>query len=107
MRVRSEPNVGVTSPVLQIVERLVTRLGEVRNLVALDPDRIQTVYSGLIEVGHALIVRNCTGVVTGSALDDLESEAAVLVDFEQIHGDVRGLKTLNPAERLVPTFGRL
>ena len=102
MRVRAEADVRLQRPILQIVPRFEARPREIGDLVARDSQRRQAFDGEFVEIGGGVVGGRIEGAVAHAAEQHFLAEAAVLVHFEHVDGDVLRGEALHPVERLAP-----
>src|SRR6202034_493855 len=102
VRVSADPDVGLEPPVFQVVTRFEPVPREIGDLIPHNPERGKAIDCGLIELGREIFARNSARTVTGTATENLLAQSAVFIHLEDVTGDVRRRKPLDPVKRAAP-----
>src|SRR6202012_479207 len=106
MGIRAEPYIRFTLPVLQIMDRLGTGSGEIRDFIAMDTVGLQHLDGGLVKVCDCIVGGNIACSVALAAEKDFRTETAVFIDFEHVDGDVRDVEPQSRFQGFAPAcFG--
>ena len=100
--VGAEADVRLQRPILQIVPRFEAGPREIGDLVARDPQRGQAFDGQFVEIGRGVVGGRIEGAVAHPAEQHFLAEAAILVHFEHVDGDVFRRQALHPVERFAP-----
>lgn len=107
MRVGTEADVGLACPVLEVVARFEAGAREVGDFVARDADAGEAFDGGFVEVGDGVVGGYVAGSVALAEGKDFGSEAAIVIDFEHVDGDVWSFEALDVVERFGPRCNSL
>src|SRR5207253_2881395 len=107
MRPRPKSQVWFAPPVFQVVLRFVSRLCPIRNLVVTVPRRAQRLLRHLIKLHHVIFAGHRTSAVLFPALQQLLAEPAVLIDLQEVNGNMLRSQPRQFLQRLPPACLRL
>ncbi len=94
-------------PVFQVVHGFVACAREVGNFVPVDSACGEMVEGGFVEVRDLVIGGDVERAVAFSAEQNFGAEAAILIDFEHVDGDVGDFEGDGCLKRLLPRLGGL
>lgn len=86
--IEAESEIGAAFPIAQVVEGLKTGAGEVGDFVLVESGAGEGVDGAFVHAGDCVVGGDESGVIAGSAGEELAAEAGLVVDFEHVKAGV-------------------
>ncbi len=103
MGIQSETEIRMATPVLQVVTRLASGAGKVRDLILPQSIPLQKRNCALVEIRGQLFARHRAGVIAEAARQQFAAEAGILINFQHVDAGVFYSGGDQDIERLLPS----
>src|SRR5487761_1843647 len=104
MRIQSEAEIRLASPVLEIMARPIPRAREVRNLILRDSSRAEMLHGFAIHVRDGLLIRHHANSVARASGDHLAAQPGIFIHVEHVYAQVRYAGRDGLRKRIAPAL---